>query len=82
VLGISAAMRQTPTEVLVMDTAPSHRRATALGAYHMLVQQSGGVAAPALGLVAGLIGIGAAFTGLCTALGIASVAVVLGSRKL
>ena len=42
VLGISAAMRQTPTEVLVMDTAPAHRRATALGAYHMLVQQSAG----------------------------------------
>jgi hypothetical protein len=48
----------------------------------MLVQQSGGIAAPALGLLAGLIGIGAAFTGLCAALGLASIAVVLGSRKL
>ncbi|MFN8633380.1 MAG: MFS transporter [Chloroflexota bacterium] len=82
ILGISAAMRQTPTEVLVMDTAPAHRRATALGAYHMLVQQSGGVAAPALGFLASLIGIGAAFTGLCATLGIASIAVVLASRKL
>jgi MFS transporter, FSR family, fosmidomycin resistance protein len=82
VLGVSAAMRQTPTEVLVMDTAPAHRRATALGAYHMLVQQSGGVAAPALGILAGLVGIGAAFSGLCAALGLASIAVVLGSRKL
>src|SRR5688572_9098051 len=82
VLGISAAMRQTPTEVLVMDTAPAHRRATALGAYHMLVQQSGGIAAPALGLLAGLVGIGAAFSGLCAVLGAASIAVVLGSRKL
>jgi MFS family permease len=82
VLGISAAMRQTPTEVLVMDTAPAHRRATALGAYHMLVQQSGGLAAPALGLLASLIGIGAAFTGLCASLGLASIAVVLAARKL
>ena len=82
VLGVSAAMRQTPTEVLVMDTAPDHRRATALGAYHMLTQQSGGIAAPAFGIVAGLVGIGAAFTGLCAALGVASIAVVLGSRKL
>ena len=82
VLGISAAMRQTPTEVLVMDTAPSHRRATALGAYHMLVQQSGGIAAPALGVLASLIGIGPAFTGLCAFLGASSIAVVLGSRKL
>ena len=82
ILGISAAMRQTPTEVLVMDTAPEHRRATALGAYHMLTQQSGGIAAPALGVLAGLVGIGAAFTGLCAALGLASIAVVLGARKL
>jgi len=82
VLGVSAAMRQTPTEVLVMDTAPAHRRATALGAYHMLVQQSGGIAAPALGLLAGVVGIGAAFTGLCATLGLASIAVVLGARKL
>jgi MFS family permease len=82
ILGISAAMRQTPTEVLVMDSAPEHRRATALGAYHMLVQQSGGVAAPALGLLAGLVGIGAAFSSVCLALGIASVAVVLASKKL
>ena len=82
VLGISAAMRQTPTEVLVMDTAPDRRRATALGAYHMLTQQSGGIAAPALGVLAGLVGIGAAFNGLCVALGLASVAVVLGARKL
>ena len=82
VLGVSAAMRQTPTEVLVMDTAPAHRRATALGAYHMLVQQSGGIAAPALGLLAGIVGIGAAFTGLCATLGLASIAVVLGARKL
>jgi FSR family fosmidomycin resistance protein-like MFS transporter len=82
VLGISAAMRQTPTEVLVMDSAPDHRRATALGAYHMLTQQSGGLAAPALGVLASVVGIGAAFTGVCLALGLASVGVVLASRKL
>jgi MFS family permease len=82
VLGISAARRQTPTEVLVMDTAPEHRRATALGSYHMLTQQSGGLAAPALGVLAGAIGIGAAFTGVCAALGLVSIGVVLAARKL
>jgi MFS family permease len=82
VLGISAAMRQTPTEVLVMDTAPEHRRATALGAYHMLTQQSGGIAAPAFGILAGLVGIGAAFSGVCAVLGVTSLAVVAVSRKL
>ena len=82
VLGISAAMRQTPTEVLVMDTAPAHRRATALGAYHMLVQQSGGIAAPGLGLLASAVGIGPAFGGLCATLGLSSLVVVAVSRKL
>ncbi len=81
-VGIAAAMRLTCTEVLVMDSAPPHRRATALGAYHMLVQQSGGIAAPALGILAASIGIGPAFGGVCTALGLASVAVVAFSRKL
>jgi FSR family fosmidomycin resistance protein-like MFS transporter len=82
VMGISAAMRQTPTEVLVMDTAPEHRRATALGSYHMLTQQSGGIAAPALGVLASAVGIGPAFTGLCAFLGLASIAVVAAARKL
>jgi hypothetical protein len=68
--------------VLVMDTAPDHRRATALGAYHMLTQQSGGIAAPALGALAGLVGIGAAFSGLCAFLGVVSALVVLAARKL
>lgn len=80
--GLSSAMRMTVTEVLVMDSAPAHRRATALGAYHMLVQQTGGLAAPALGALAGLIGIGAAFGGLCTALAVGSLVVVAASRKL
>jgi hypothetical protein len=48
----------------------------------MLVQQSGGIAAPALGVLASVVGIGAAFSGLCAALGLASIAVVLGARKL
>ncbi len=81
-VGISAAMRQGPTEVLVMDTAPPRRRATALGAYHMLVQQSGGIAAPLFGGAAGLIGLDAAFTGLCVLLGMGSVVVVIWARKL
>jgi hypothetical protein len=68
--------------VLVMDSAPDHRRATALGAYHMLVQQSGGIAAPAFGLFAGLVGIEAAFTGVCAGLGVASIVVVAANHKL
>lgn len=81
-IGVAAAMRQGPTEVLVMDTAPPRRRATALGAYHMLVQQSGGIAAPVFGGLAGLIGIDSAFTWVCAVLALGSVAAVLGARRL
>lgn len=80
--GISASMRGTSTEVLVLDTAPPHRRSAALGTYHMLTQQSGGLAAPALGILAGAVGIGAAFSGVTIALGAASLLVVALSRKL
>jgi predicted MFS family arabinose efflux permease len=75
-IGLSAAMRQVPTEVLVMDAAPPHRRATALGSYHLLVQQSGGIAAPALGAAAGAVGIDLAFSSICIGLGAASTALV------
>ncbi|MCC6178718.1 MAG: MFS transporter [Chloroflexi bacterium] len=81
-LGVGAAMRLTVTEVLVMDSAPDHRRATALGAYHMLVQQTGGIAAPALGLLATGFGIGPAYAGVCTGLAVASVGVAAFSRRL
>jgi MFS transporter, FSR family, fosmidomycin resistance protein len=62
-VGLAAAMRQTVTEVLVMDTAPEHRRATVLGSYYMLSQELGGFAAPLMGVAAAAFGLGAAFSG-------------------
>jgi hypothetical protein len=79
---VAAALRQTPTEVLVMDSAPAHRRSTVLGSYYMLSQELGGLGAPILGLVAGLIGIGAAFDGTAALVACLSILVVVVGRRL
>lgn len=81
-IGFAAAMRMTVTEVLVMDSAPDHRRATVMGSYHMLTQELGGFAAPVLGAVAGAIGIGAAFGGFALFLAAASAVVLVIGRRL
>ena len=60
-IGIASSLRLTVTEVFVTESAPPHRRATYLGGYYMLSQELGGLAAPLLGLLAGGVGIGAAF---------------------
>jgi MFS transporter, FSR family, fosmidomycin resistance protein len=81
-IGLAAAMRQTVTEVLVMDSAPPHRRATVLGSYYMLSQELGGLGAPLLGFLAGAFGIAAAFSGTSLALAALSVLVLLIGRRL
>jgi MFS family permease len=81
-LGLFAALRMTTTETFVIDNAPPHRRASVLGSYHMLSQELGGLAAPLLGLLAGLVGIGLAFESLCLALLVLSLAVLPVRRRL
>jgi MFS family permease len=80
-VGLAAAMRQTVTEVLVMDTAPVHRRATVLGSYYMLSQELGGFAAPLMGVAAAAFGLGAAFSGATFLLAALSVVVLLVFRR-
>ena len=81
-IGAAATMRQTVTEVFVMDSAPPHRRATVLGSYYMLSQELGGLAAPLLGFLAFAVGIAGAYTGTCIGLAALSVAVLLVGRRL
>jgi MFS family permease len=81
-IGLFAALRQTPTEVYVMDSAPAHRRATVLGSYHMLSQELGGLAAPLLGLLAGLVGIGSAYGAVVALMVTCSAAILLARRRL
>jgi MFS family permease len=80
-VGLAAAMRQTVTEVLVMDTAPEHRRATVLGSYYMLSQELGGFAAPLMGVAAAAFGLGAAFSGATVLLAALSVVVLVVFRR-
>jgi FSR family fosmidomycin resistance protein-like MFS transporter len=81
-IGIAAALRLTVTEVYVVDSAPAHRRATVMGSYYLLVQQTGGVAAPMLGILAGAVGITAGYGGISLAMAAVSVIVLLVQRWL
>ena len=57
-------------------------RATVLGGYYMLSQELGGLAAPALGILSDLFGLGTAYSGAAIAMALMSVLVVLIGRKL
>ena len=81
-IGLASALRQTVTEVLVMDSAPPQRRAMIMGSYYMLFQQIGGVGAPLLGVLSELFGIGASFMGVTLALAGASMVILAGYRRL
>ncbi|MGH2500122.1 MAG: MFS transporter, partial [Candidatus Limnocylindria bacterium] len=81
-VGVASAMRMTVTEVLVMDRAPAERRATVLGAYYLLSQEVGGLAAPAFGFLAVAIGIAGAFGSVALALVALSALAVLVGRRL
>jgi MFS family permease len=80
IFGLAFSMRGTATEVLVMDTAPAGRRGAVLGAYYLAAQPIGGIATPIFGLVAGAVGISAAFSGIGLLLAVMSVAAVIVGR--
>jgi MFS family permease len=63
-LGLVASARQPVIEGLILDRAPAERKATTLGAYYFIGQEFGGLAAPALGALAMIVGIGTAFVGI------------------
>ena len=64
IFGLAFSMRGTATEVLVMDSAPPARRGAVLGAYYLAAQPIGGIATPIFGIIAGAVGISAAFSGI------------------
>lgn len=82
VVGLMAGMRTTVTEVLVAESSPPARRATVLGTYYLLAAHIGGLAAPALGALAGAIGIAAAFAWIGAFLTVLSaLTVLLGAAR-
>src|SRR5437773_2082401 len=60
-VGLVSSARQPVIEGLILDRAPAERKATTLGAYYFVGQEFGGLAAPALGALATVAGIGQAF---------------------
>ena len=81
VMGLGFSMRSVVTETLVLDSAPPARRGTVLGAYYLVNQEIGGIAAPVFGLLATVIGLGAAmsYTGMAL-VALSAFAVVIGRR--
>ena len=82
IFGLAFSMRGTVTEVLVMDSAPPARRGAVLGAYYLAAQPIGGIATPVFGLIAGAVGISAAFSGIGLLLAVMSVVAVAIGRGL
>jgi FSR family fosmidomycin resistance protein-like MFS transporter len=81
-VGLVSSARQPVIEGLILDRAPAERKATTLGAYYFVGQEFGGLAAPALGALATIAGIGQAFIGIGVALAAVSGAVFVVHRKL
>lgn len=82
IFGLAFSMRGTATEVLVMDSAPAARRGAVLGAYYLAAQPIGGIATPVFGVLAGAVGIAAAFSGIGLLLACMSVVAVVIGRGL
>jgi MFS transporter, FSR family, fosmidomycin resistance protein len=81
-IGLVASLRMPVIEGWLLDRAPADRRATTLGAYYFISQEFGGLAAPALGVLAGAIGIGQAFGGIALAMAGISVVILAVQHRL
>jgi len=54
--GVLMSMRMAPMESLIADVVPLNKRATVLGIYYFLGQETAGVATPLVGKVIDAIG--------------------------
>lgn len=81
-IGFISSARMPVIEGFLLDRAPDNRRATTLGAYYLVAQELGGLAAPILGAAAGIMGIAQAFGAAGMGLTALSVLVLIFHRKL
>ena len=81
-LGLVSSARMPVIEGLILDGAPPERKATTLGAYYFIGQEFGGLAAPALGALATIAGIGQAFVGIGVGLAAFSAVIFVLQRRL
>jgi FSR family fosmidomycin resistance protein-like MFS transporter len=80
VYGTSISARMPAMESLIADVVPSRRRATVLGIYYLLGQETSGVVTPLVGRIIDLRGLDPVFTGLAVGLCLVSV-IALTFRK-
>jgi len=71
-MGLVSSTRMPVIEGWLLERAPVERRATTLGAYYLVAQELGGLAAPALGSLATAFGIAQAFGAVAVAAAILS----------
>ncbi|MPZ13277.1 MAG: MFS transporter [Chloroflexi bacterium] len=81
-MGLVASTRMPVVEGLLLDRAPVERRATVLGAYYLVAQEMGGLAAPTLGALSLAVGIAPAMGGVAAVAAAISVFVLLVHRRL
>jgi FSR family fosmidomycin resistance protein-like MFS transporter len=78
--GTSISARMPAMESLIADVVPPRRRATVLGMYYLLGQETSGVVTPLIGRLIDLHGLDPVFTGLAVGLCLVSV-MTLAFRK-
>jgi MFS family permease len=78
--GTSISARLPAMECLIADVVPSRRRATVLGIYYLLGQETSGIVTPLVGHLIDLRGLDPVFTGLALGLCLVSV-IALACRK-
>jgi FSR family fosmidomycin resistance protein-like MFS transporter len=80
IYGTSISARMPAMESLITDVVPPRRRATVLGIYYLMGQETSGVVTPLVGRIIDLRGLDPVFTGLALGLGLVSV-IALAFRK-
>lgn len=82
VYGTSISARMPTMESLIADVVPSRRRATVLGIYYLLGQETSGVVTPLVGRLIDLRGLAPVFTGLALGLCLVSVIALVFRKRI
>jgi FSR family fosmidomycin resistance protein-like MFS transporter len=80
--GVVITARMPAMESLVADEVPPRQRATVLGTYYLVGQESAGVATPLVGRLVDLTGIHPVFTGLAVGFCLVSATVVAFRKRI
>jgi len=80
--GVLMSMRMAPMESLIADVVPLNRRATVLGIYYFLAQETAGVATPLVGRLIDAIGPSSTFVLLAAVATLVTLLILLFRRRI